>query len=55
MYPKVGWEVVDWIHVGQDRDRWRALANTAVNLRVLLKVRNFVTSSHSAQDSVPWI
>jgi hypothetical protein len=25
---------VDWIHLTQDRDRWRALENTVMNLRV---------------------
>jgi hypothetical protein len=25
---------VDWINWAQDRDRWRALANTEMNLRV---------------------
>jgi hypothetical protein len=28
------WEVVDWIHVAQDRDQWRAVVNTAMKLRV---------------------
>jgi hypothetical protein len=29
MDPKeVGWEGVDWIHLAQDRDQWRALVNT---------------------------
>jgi hypothetical protein len=26
---------VDWIQMAQDRDRWRALVNTVMNLRVL--------------------
>jgi hypothetical protein len=25
---------VDWIHLAQDRERWRALVNTVMNLRV---------------------
>jgi len=26
-----GWEVVDWIHLDQDRDQWCALINTLMN------------------------
>jgi hypothetical protein len=32
---EVGWGSVDWIQLVQDRDRWRALVNTVMNLRVL--------------------
>jgi hypothetical protein len=31
---EIGFGYVDWIHWAQDRDRWRALVNTVMNLRV---------------------
>jgi hypothetical protein len=31
---KVGWGGVDWIDLAQDRDRWRVLVYTVLNLRV---------------------
>jgi hypothetical protein len=31
---EVGCGVMDWIEVAQDMDRWRALVNAAMNLRV---------------------
>jgi hypothetical protein len=31
---EVGWGDVDWIGLAQDRDRWRALVNSILNLRV---------------------
>jgi hypothetical protein len=30
----VGWGGVDWIGLAQDRDKWRALVNSVLNLRV---------------------
>jgi hypothetical protein len=30
----IGWDGVDWIDMAQDRDQWRALVNTVLNLRV---------------------
>jgi hypothetical protein len=31
---EVGWEGVDWIDMAQDRDRWGAVVNAVMNLRV---------------------
>jgi hypothetical protein len=31
---EVGWGVVDWIGLTKDRNRWRALVNSVLNLRV---------------------
>jgi hypothetical protein len=25
---EIGWEVVDWMHLAQNRDQWRAFVNT---------------------------
>jgi hypothetical protein len=40
---EIGWEVVDWIHLAQNRDQWRTVVNTVMNLRVPQKVVNFST------------
>jgi hypothetical protein len=31
---EIGCDGVDWIDMAQDRDQWRALVNTVLNLRV---------------------
>jgi hypothetical protein len=31
---EIGLNVVDWIHLAQDRYRWRVLVNAVMNLRV---------------------
>jgi hypothetical protein len=31
---EIGWDGVDWIKLVPDRDQWRALVNTVMNLRV---------------------
>jgi hypothetical protein len=32
---EIVWWGVEWIHLAQDRDRWRAVVNAVMNLRVL--------------------
>jgi hypothetical protein len=29
---KIGWGGVDWFQLAEDRDRWRAVVNTVMNL-----------------------
>jgi hypothetical protein len=31
---EIGWDDMNWIFLAQDRDQWRALVNTVMNLRV---------------------
>jgi hypothetical protein len=40
---QIGWEEAEWIDLTQDRDKWKALVNTAMKLRVPQNARNFLT------------
>jgi hypothetical protein len=31
---EIGWDDMDWIHLAQDRDQWKALVSSVMNLRV---------------------
>jgi hypothetical protein len=31
---EIGWDGMDWINLAQDRDQWRPLVNTVMNIRV---------------------
>jgi hypothetical protein len=31
---EIGWDGMDWINLAEDRDKWKALVNTVINLRV---------------------
>jgi hypothetical protein len=41
---EIGWDGMDWIDVSEDRDQWRALVNTVMNLRVPLNAGKFLSS-----------
>jgi hypothetical protein len=41
---ETGWDGMDWIDLAQDRDQWRALVNTIMNLRVSKNARKFMSS-----------
>jgi hypothetical protein len=33
-HEETGWGDVDWIGMAEDRDKWRAVVNSVMNLRV---------------------
>jgi hypothetical protein len=41
---EVGWRGMDWIYLAKDRDRWRALVNAVMKLRVPINAGNFLIS-----------
>jgi hypothetical protein len=40
---EIGWRGLDWLYLAQDRDQWRALVNTIMNLRVAEDVWKFLS------------
>jgi hypothetical protein len=41
---QMGWDGVDWIGLAQNRDQWRALVNTVMNLQVPRNAGKFLSS-----------
>ena len=48
---EVGCGHMDWIGLGQDRDRWRTLVSAVMNLRVPWNAGNFLTSCNAVSFS----
>jgi hypothetical protein len=40
---EIGWDGVDWVDLTQDRDQWRALGNTMMNLRLPYNAGKFLS------------
>jgi hypothetical protein len=41
---EIGWRGMDWIDLAEDREQWRALVNTVMNLRVPQNAGNFLNN-----------
>jgi hypothetical protein len=48
---EIGWEIVDWIHLAQNMNQWRAVVTTVVNPRVPQNAMKFLTSSATTSFS----
>jgi hypothetical protein len=48
---EVGWGDVDWIGMAQDRNRWRAVVNSVLNLRVHKMLGNYRVPSRVVLSS----
>jgi hypothetical protein len=40
---EIGWGAMDWIHLAQDRDHWRAIVKKVMNLWIPLNIGKFLS------------
>jgi hypothetical protein len=40
---EIGWDHTDWIDLAQDRDQWRTVVNTVMNLGILKIAGKFLS------------
>jgi hypothetical protein len=56
---EIGWDGMDWVDVAQDRDQWRALLNTVLNLLGSIKSWEVLAWLHNwrlfTKGSAPWV
>jgi hypothetical protein len=55
---EIVWDGMDWNDLAEDRDQWRALVNTVMNLRVPLNAWEILEWLHNwrllKKGSAPW-
>jgi hypothetical protein len=49
---EIAWGGVDWIGLAQDRNKWRALVNTVINLWVPQNVGKLLSSCATGRFSI---
>jgi hypothetical protein len=47
---EIGWEDVEWIHLAQDRESWRAVVNAVMKLRILAHGVSWLISQYLLND-----
>jgi hypothetical protein len=52
---EIGWGGMDWIHLAQDRDKWMAVMNAVMNLRIPYNAGEFLSGWRLLKKgSTPW-
>jgi hypothetical protein len=52
---ETGWGSMDCIYLAQDRNRWKALLNTVMNLRFPYNIGKFLSEGLSSMALEQWI